>query len=177
MLDHARSRTLAWAIALALAFTALAVAVTRDRRPLDGIDDWGRQAEDWADGHPGLIWFLRLVEDGLDTTGMTVLTVLLAVALFASKHRRAALYAVLVMVATSLATTGLKLLFERTRPDWQDPVELLTTKSFPSGHASSVTAYAVVLGVLAAMFLRRANLRRLAYAGCALLVVVAAVDR
>jgi YegS/Rv2252/BmrU family lipid kinase len=177
VLDHARSRTLTWAAVLAVAFTALAVAVTRDRHPLGALDEWGRLAKGWADDSAVLGTLLRLVEDGLGTLGMTVLTVLLAVALVANKHRRAAVYVVLVMVVTSVATTGLKLLLERTRPEWQDPFGLLTTKSFPSGHASSVTAYALVLAVLAAMLLRRANLRRLAYAGCALLVLVACADR
>jgi len=177
VLDHARSRTLAWATALAVAFAVLAFAITRDRHPLGGLDDWGRQAEDWADGHPLLVMALRLVEDGLGTIGMTVLTAVLALVLFLNKQRRAAVYAVVVMIVTSLATTGFKLMLERARPEWQDSVELLTTKSFPSGHASSAAAFAVVLGVLAAMLLRRANLRRLAYAGCVLLALAACADR
>ena len=86
---------------------------------------------------------------------MTVLTVLLAGALLLSKHRRAALFTVLVMVTTSLITTGVKLSLARSRPEWQASADFLETKSFPSGHASSVTAFAAILAVLALMLVRR----------------------
>ena len=33
-------------------------------------------------------------------------------------------------------------------PDWQDATDLLTTKSFPSGHASSIAAFTGILVVL-----------------------------
>ena len=66
----------------------------------------------------------------------------------ASRRRyRAAAFAVAVMVTTSLATTGIKLWLGRGRPEWQDAVDLLTTKSFPSGHASSSAALAGILVV------------------------------
>ena len=53
----------------------------------------------------------------------------------------------------------------------------MSSKSFPSGHASATTAFAAVLAVLVAMLVRRGNLRRLAYAGLVLLVVVVCLDR
>ena len=34
-----------------LAFAVLAWMVAGDRSPLDGLDTWGRNAEDWADDH------------------------------------------------------------------------------------------------------------------------------
>ena len=47
----------------------------------------------------------------------------LASLMFVQGHRRAAVFTVGVMVATSLATTGIKLLVGRDRPPWQDPID------------------------------------------------------
>lgn len=177
VLDRPRHVTLLWAAGLFVAFAVIAWMMTQDRSPLDGFDSWGRDAEDWADDQPVLLTFLTLVEHAFSTIGMTILTVLLAGALLLHKHRRAALFTVLVMVTTSLITTGVKLSLSRTRPEWQASADFLETKSFPSGHASSVTAFAAILAVLALMLVRRSALRRWAYAGCVLLVVVTWADR
>lgn len=178
MLDRPRHVTLLWAGGLAIAFAVIAWMVAQqDRSPLDGLDKWGRDAEDWADDHDVLLGFLSVVEHAFSTIGMTILTVLLAAALFWNKHRRAALFTVLVMLTTSLITTVVKLNLARTRPEWQASADFLETKSFPSGHASSVTAFAAVLAVLALMLVRRSGLRRWAYAGCVVLVVVTWADR
>ncbi|CAA9372012.1 MAG: Conserved protein with diacylglycerol kinase catalytic domain [uncultured Nocardioides sp.] len=178
MLDRPRSVVLAWGAALAALFAVLAYVVTQvDRYPLDDLDAWGQDAEDWADDHSTLLQVLRLVEDGFGTVGMTVLTVVIAGGLLLNKQRRAAIYTVAVMVSISVITTGLKLWLGRDRPDWQDTTHLLTTKSFPSGHASSITALAGVLVVLTVMFLRRHNLRRMSYTAIALAVLVVGLDR
>ena len=107
VLDRPRHVTLLWAAGFALAFAVIAWMVAQqDRSPLDNIDTWGRNAEDWADGHQHLLTFLSVFEHAFGTIGMTVLTVLLAGALLYNKHRRAALFTVLVMITTSLITTG-----------------------------------------------------------------------
>ena len=178
VLDRPRHVPLLWSAGFFAAFAVLAWMVAQqDRSPLDALDTWGREAEDWADDHEHLLTFLSLVEHAFSTIGMTVLTVLLAGALLYSKHRRAALFTVLVMVTTSLITTVVKLNLARSRPEWQASADFLETKSFPSGHASSVTAFAAVLAVLALMLVRRSGLRRWAYAGCVLLVLVTWADR
>ena len=78
-------------------------------------------------------------------------------------HRRAALFTVGVMIATTLAYTLIKLLVGRARPEWQLEQALLSSKSFPSGHAASVTAFGGILIVLVVMLVRRGNMRRLLY--------------
>jgi YegS/Rv2252/BmrU family lipid kinase len=177
VLDRPRHVTLLWASGLAVAFAVMAWMVSQDRSPLDGLDTWGRSAEDWADDHTALLTFLSLVEHAFSTIGMTVLTVLLAGALLINHHRRAALFTVLVMVTTSLVTTAVKLNLARSRPEWQASSDFLETKSFPSGHASSVTAFAAILAVLALMLVRRSGLRHWAYAGCVLVVLLTWADR
>ncbi len=101
------------------------------------------------------------MEVAFGTVGMTVLTTVLAVAMFAKGYRRAAAFVVGVMIATAVTTTLLKLWFDRDRPLWQAVEHLLETNSFPSGHASSIAAFAGIVMVLVAMLVRRANLRRL----------------
>jgi YegS/Rv2252/BmrU family lipid kinase len=178
VLDRPRSVLLAWAAVLAVLFSVLAFVVTQlDRYPLDGVDTWGRHAEDWADDHARLLDVLRVIEHAFGTVGMTVITVVIAGGLLLSKQRRAAVYTVLVMTSVSLITTGVKVWLGRDRPDWQDPTHLLSTKSFPSAHASSTAALAAILLVLVVMLVRRLNFRRIAYLGIAVLVVAVSLDR
>ncbi|ANH37832.1 Diacylglycerol kinase [Nocardioides dokdonensis FR1436] len=177
MLDRSRYVLLSWAVACFAVFTLLALAVTGGWGPLAGLDDRGEPLEVWAVDvgwlHPPLRW----VEAGLGTTGMTVLTIALAAAMFARGHRRAAAYAVVVMGVTAAATTGLKLLVARDRPQWQDAESALSSNAFPSGHASSTAAFAAVCVVLAIMLVRRLSTRRLVYVAATALVVVAGLDR
>jgi YegS/Rv2252/BmrU family lipid kinase len=159
-----RTRSLTGAGVAALLFGILGYLVTRDRSPLDTVDVEGRRLEDWADDQSALIDVLRVVEVAFGTIGMTVLTVLLAGTLLLRRKRWAALLAVVVMLVTSLATTGLKLWLGRDRPDWQDALGRHVNNSFPSGHASSVAAFSLILVMLLVLFVRRASLRRLGIA-------------
>ncbi len=160
MTPASRNRSLGWAGLSAVLFGVFAILVTRDRAPLDTFDVEGRRLEDWADDSPFVVDLLRLVEVAFGTVGMTILTVVLAVALFVRGHRRAALLAVVVMTVTALATSGLKLWLSRDRPDWQDTLGLHKSFSFPSGHASSSAAFAAILVMLLVLFVRRTSLRR-----------------
>jgi membrane-associated phospholipid phosphatase len=177
VLDRPRAWILGLATATFAVFATLALMVSWDRTPLEGFDDWGRSAEDWADGSARLQQALRLIEFTFDTWAMTLWTTLLAGALAAKKHLRAAAYAVGVMVTTSLVTTLVKVTFGRARPTWQNPTGLLDGRSFPSGHASSSAAFAGILMVLALMLIRRPGLRRLAYAAAVATALLVATDR
>ena len=175
--ERSRARLLTWAGLSLVLLAVLAFLVTGDRSPLGGLDTFGRRAEDWADGHGWLQVLLRGLERAFATIGMTILTLLLAGALWLRKHRWAAAYVLVVMAVTSAATTGLKLWLGRGRPEWQDATGLLASKSFPSGHASSIAAFTAILVVLTWMFVRRANQRRLALAACVVLWFVVCLDR
>lgn len=178
VLDRPRPVVLLWSAVLTMLFGVLAFVVTQIKRyPLAGVDDWGRDAEDWADEHASLLDVLRVIELGFGTIGMTVITVVVAVGLLLSKQRRAAIYTALVMGSMALITTGLKIWLGRDRPDWQDPTHLLSTNSFPSGHASSMAALAAILVLLTVMLVRRQNFRRILYTAIGLLVVVVSLDR
>lgn len=161
MTPASRTRSLASAVAALAVFAVLGYLVTGDRAPLDSFDVEGRQLEDWADNSSLVVDVLRWIEIAFGTAGMTILSVILVVTLFLRHHRWAALLAAVVMTATSLATSGLKVWLGRDRPDWQGDLGLLSSYSFPSGHASSTAAYACLLVMLLVLFVRRASLRRL----------------
>jgi YegS/Rv2252/BmrU family lipid kinase len=177
VLDRPHRLTLAWSAACFALFGVLALLVARDRAPLSGIDDLGRAAEDWADDHDLLVTVLGWIEVATATAAMTVLTVVVAGLLLWRRHTRAALYVGAVMGATALATTLVKLGLSRARPEWQSSVDLLTTKSFPSGHASSVAAFTGVMVVLTWVFVRRSSMRRAVTALLVLAWLVVCLDR
>jgi membrane-associated phospholipid phosphatase len=157
-----RSRALALlggAAACLAVVVAFGLLVQQDRSPLDSFDQIGRRAEDWADDHSGLVTTLHLIEVAFATFGMMIWTTLVVLAVASRRRYRAAAFAVAVMVTASLATTGIKLLLGRGRPEWQDSVDLLTSKSFPSGHASSSAALAGILVFLAWSFIRGTRAR------------------
>ena len=177
MLDRSRQVQAAWALACFAAFGLVMVAVVQGWGPVTQFDNRGNPAQAWVGDAEWPRQPLRWVEVAFGTIGMTVLTAVLAVTMWVKGHRRAAAYAVGVMVATRLLTTGLKLLVGRERPEWQLAESLLSTKSFPSGHSSSITAFAGVLIVLVAMLVRRGNLRRTAYAGVVVVAALVYLDR
>ena len=147
MLDAPRRVPLTWAALCLLALAALAWAVTGDRSWLAPLDDLGRDAQQWAASIHWLESVLRVVEVALGTTAMWIFALVL------------------------------KALLGRERPEWQNLLHFHSTMSFPSGHASQTTALAGVLSVLAALYLRRTNLRRLVHAVAVLLVLLAGADR
>jgi len=148
LISRQRLAPLSWAALCLLVVAGFARLVTQDRSPLDSFDFAGRSGEDWADDHAPLVDALRLVEIAFATIGMIILTTIVAGILLVQRRIRAAAFVVVVMVATSLTTGAMKTWLGRGRPDWQDSTDLLTSKSFPSGHASSSAAMAGILIIL-----------------------------
>jgi YegS/Rv2252/BmrU family lipid kinase len=178
VLDRSRQVLLGWALLSFALFGVLTLAVVQGWGPLAQFDDRGSPASKWAlDDARWLVDPLRWIEVAFGTVGMTVLTVVVAGLMLARGHRRAALYTLGVMVVTTAAYTLVKLAVGRTRPEWQLDTALLSSKSYPSGHASSITAFGGVLVVLVVMLVRRGNVRRLLYAVIGLVVVAVCLDR
>ena len=177
MLDAPRRVPLTWAALCLLALAALAWAVTGDRSWLAPLDDLGRDAQQWAASIHWLESVLRVVEVALGTTAMWIYALVLVGVSLLRGHPRAAVFSVLVLASTPLINSSLKALLGRERPEWQNLLHFHSTMSFPSGHASQTTALAGVLSVLAALYLRRTNLRRLVHAVAVLLVLLAGADR
>lgn len=166
-----------WSALCYALFGLLLLAVVQGWGPLAQFDDRGSPASAEAVESPALIRVLRVVEVLFDTTGMVVLTLVVAGLMLWRGHRRASLYTLIVMTATTVLFTTTKALVGRTRPEWQIEEALYSSKSFPSGHASTITAFAGVLIVLVVMLVRRANVRRLLHVLVVLLVVAVCLDR
>ncbi|WP_277497707.1 MULTISPECIES: YegS/Rv2252/BmrU family lipid kinase [unclassified Nocardioides] len=176
MLDRSRTLQLGWALTCFLLLALVGTLAVGEWGPVAALDNRGEGAQSWRTEVSWLRDVLGVVELVFGTVGLTIMTAVLAL-LLVRAHRRAAIYVVVVMLATSLATTGIKLAVGRPRPEWQDVVGTLGTNSFPSGHVSGVSALAGVGLVLAVMLARRAGVRRLVATLGLLAVLAVAADR
>ncbi len=177
MLDRSRTVQVSLAVACLAVLGLLAVAVDQRWEWLVEVDNRGNGAERWAVDDAGLRDVLRVVEDLFNTIGMIIYTAVLAVAMFVKNHRRAAVFVVAVMLACWGATSAVKGLVGRARPEWQTPVDLLDSGSFPSGHTSSMVSFAGIVLVLLSMLVRRRAIRQLLGNAVLLVAVVVALDR
>lgn len=80
--------------------------------------------------------------------------------------------ALLVVPAGMLLNVGLKNLFQRARPAWDDPLVQLATYSFPSGHAVASTVFYGMLCALVFAHTRSPPLRALALAAAVAMILV-----
>jgi YegS/Rv2252/BmrU family lipid kinase len=152
---------LAWAVVCAVVVGALSLVVLTQPDGVDGYDrPLGEIVFAWSSPREWLVDFLILVDHAFNTIALTVYTAVAVVALLVRKHQRAAVWTILVMASAAATTTLLKNSVERVRPEWEDPVHLLDSFSFPSGHASGIASAAGVVIVLAALLARRRDLRR-----------------
>lgn len=180
MIDSPRHRriALAWAAGAAAAFLALAIAAAVDAAWLRELDSAiGDGPQRWTRDHAWLRELCTAIGHAADTPAMTAATVLAGAALFARNLRRAAIWTVGTMLAVSLATTVIKLLVDRERPTWDDPIQILDKSAFPSGHASGIAAAAGIAITLSVMLVRRRSLRRLASGGALAVAAVVGADR
>jgi YegS/Rv2252/BmrU family lipid kinase len=177
VLDRPRRATLGWALGCLALLALLAGVVGGHHAPLGALDRAGEGLSSWATGIHWLDTTLRVVEWVGSTKPMAVYAVVLGLALLVRRYPRAALYAVGVNALTLVLDPVLKHLIGRPRPPWQATAGTLSNPSFPSGHASSITALGGVLIVLARMFLRRASLRRTAMVVVVAVVAVMGADR
>lgn len=109
--------------------------------------------------------------------GVVLAGVALAAALVLARRGgwAAALFVPTAYAGAQVLDLALKLAFRRARPEFSDPYVLLTTYSFPSGHAFAATATYGALALLAlATVSRRAERTTIALGATALIVLVAA---
>lgn len=104
----------------------------------------------WRGSMDGLMLALTQLGGG---TGMAVVSVVVLAALLIMRRRRTASFMAIAALGTLLLSTGLKLLFHRTRPvDVAYVIQSPSSFSFPSGHAmGSMGVLASVVVVLYAV--------------------------
>ncbi|MCX7700778.1 MAG: phosphatase PAP2 family protein [Gemmataceae bacterium] len=140
-------------ISLLLAFAfGLTAAGVDDRRLFVEWDGWIK--EHWpehARQHPTLLTLALGVTHLGDSEVLIALSVLVGVILIGRRERRLAA----VWLATTLGglklVDVLKIVYDRPRPEFLEPLILEPTKSFPSGHAAGTT---LACGMLAYLLIR-----------------------
>ncbi|MCW2854017.1 MAG: PA-phosphatase [Nocardioides sp.] len=173
-------RRTAWVttLACALLVAILGLSVARDWGPLLRLDHGlGMPAGALTRRHEWLVQVLLVVEAMFGTLGTVLYTAVLMALAGLKRRGRVIGWGLAVVVATSLTTTALKLLVRRTRPVWDDPVQTLTSFSYPSGHASGILSGMGVALVVMSLFVGPGLLRRSFCALAVALVVVVGADR
>lgn len=180
MIETPRQRRVALACLLAClaALGILTVLVATSSGALQSLDE---HLSTWPHrttlDHSALKSFWIAVGATARTVPLGALVLLTAGALFGRGHRRAAVWLLLVMVTAEVAFRVLKALLGRDRPQWDQPIQTLSSPSFPSGHATDIAAAAGAAIVLAWMLIRRRGLRRLVLAVAVALALLVGADR
>lgn len=145
------------ALALVLAAVPLALLVRDAWPPLVELDRAAvRAAESAVSGSPALLLTARATTLLGDPTLLWVLVLVLSVLLWRRGARRLVLFLLAVRAGAQLLSTGLKVVVDRARPVFDEPVDTALGAAFPSGHALGSAAVWTALAVLALPWVRRA---------------------
>lgn len=148
----------ATAAALLVVLTGL-VGVGFD--PLVDLDHVAaRQAYDATFGHHGRVGFWEAVTAWGGPPTMRLVMLVGAIALAVARRGSLAVWLVVLSVVEAVVAPSAKLLLERPRPAWVEPIATAGSTSFPSGHAAAA-ATAATAGILVAGLLLRSRLARL----------------
>ncbi|WP_370617152.1 diacylglycerol kinase family protein [Mumia qirimensis] len=175
----ARTALLPTLVGILLAvFLALAAMVWWEWPPLMDLDQSvAEAAHDAVSGRETLIDILLWIADGLGPWTLRIvmgLTVLIAVW---QRAYRVAVWIALTIPIQFLAVYGIKRIFDRPRPSFDDPFQLLSSYSFPSGHATAGASFATVMVIVTLLVLRRGLLRKAVVTVWILLGLSAGLDR
>jgi undecaprenyl-diphosphatase len=100
-------------------------------------------AAGWFHRHarPGLTDFFLVLTDVHSVEGMSVAGVLLGAGFYRLGARRWLSFTAVVVPGGMLLNVLLKYAFTRARPVFADPIRVLSTYSFPSGHTAATTVF------------------------------------
>ncbi len=143
---HVLSLLVAATVALAV-FGVLASAVVRDT----SLADLDRRVAEWVAAEmPGWAeWSARPFTWLGGWVGLTIVSVVLVLALLVAHRLWDAVWVALAVTVTQVLTAVTKGGYDRPRPDAGSAIELPSSSSFPSGHASGAIVTAGVLAALA----------------------------
>jgi membrane-associated phospholipid phosphatase len=130
-----------------------------------------------ANAHPALTRVLLVVTYAHNTVGLLLGGAVLGFVLWRRGLRGEALALAVALPGVMLLNVGLKHIFQRARPAWPDPVLVLDTYSFPSGHAAGSAALYGFVAALALRHLKQAEQRVAAVAVCAFMVALVCFSR
>ena len=154
------------------------VMVAAEWGPLMDVDDAITDgAHDLVVGHDNWISLLNWISDWLAPIALRVVVIAVALVMLWRRHVRFALWMLLVTVAEWLIAPYSKLIFDRPRPMWDDPIAVTGGWSYPSGHAAGAGYFAAVAIVTTMALLPRGWLRRTLTALWIVIGAVIGLDR
>lgn len=168
-------------IAAVLCFVATALAV--ERGWMDPIDDAILQSmgETVMSSNPwGPSWFEETVVEISALGGYPVIVLATAIAgivLWLASRRSGALLLVAALSSGALASTLLKLAFDRSRPDFAEPMDRTFTASFPSGHAMISMVSWLTLAVVVSCYVPQRALRVFILCSAFFLAIIIGLSR
>ena len=164
------------ALALVLAF--LATAVGTDTVAVQNLDDAvAQRGYDLSAAQPRLVDVLEVIAVLLSNVGVGVVLAVVAAAAFVRREWRLGTWVVLSGVVAIGGNALVKLVFQRPRPAWEEPIHEIGGYSFPSGHAAGAGVLFTVLTLLTIVLTGRGWRRRLLVALWVVLALVTAADR
>jgi undecaprenyl-diphosphatase len=147
---------LAGALALVVAAVPLALLVRSAWPPLADLDAaLVRSAEQAVSSSGALLSTARAVTLLGDPSLLWSLVLVVSGVLWWRGSRRAALFLLAVRVGAQLLSSGLKVVVDRARPVFDDPVDAALGAAFPSSHALGSAAVWTALAVVALPVVRR----------------------
>jgi len=177
--NAAGSATIAACAIGALVFAIMAVIVVVDPALIEPTDEaiftWLRSG---AAAKPE--WFGEAVRDVSSLGSLSVLigTSLIAAAyLLLLGHRRAALHVAIAAAGGIIFGMGLKIPFDRARPDLLLHESQVFTRSFPSAHATASAAVLITLAAMVAQQARRMDRQVFILATAAIIVFLIGISR
>lgn len=161
-------------LAAAWLFGGIAEDVVNRDAPLGALD---LQVANWLHAHasPALTALMTLITDIGSPLALALATVVAAAILF--RRHEPLRYLVLAVPAGALLNVVVKHLVHRHRPTFVDPIEVLTTYSFPSGHAMAATLLYGTIAVVIMRKVRDGRWRAVALLAAALMIVLVAFSR
>jgi membrane-associated phospholipid phosphatase len=154
------------------AFGLIAAVVVAEEPSADQrLADWlHSHATDPLTGSFEVVTFLG------NFVSLLAVTLVAAILLWRRRERIDAAFVVLAFAGAQLLSNGLKLVFQRERPFFPDPLATASTYAFPSGHALvSLAVYGAIALVVARHISARS--RALLFGGVAVLVLAIGFSR
>ncbi len=165
-------------VVLVLLLAALATAVGTGSVALQDLDDRvARAAFDVSAPRPWLVHLLEVLALVLSNVGVGIALAVVAAVAFVRREWRIGAWVVLSGVMAIGGNALLKLVFQRPRPAWEEPIHEIVGYSFPSGHSAGAGVLFTVLSLLTIVLTGRGLRRRLLLTLWVVLALVTAADR
>ncbi len=165
-------------VVLVTLLALLAFLVGTDAAWLQDVDDGvARAAFDVSVARPWLVDVLEVLAVVLSNVGVGIVLALLAGVALARREWRIATWIALSGVVGIGGNALVKLVFQRPRPAWEEPIHEIGGYSFPSGHSAGAGVLFTVLALLTIVLTGRGWRRRLLITLWVLLALVTAADR